>query len=78
MTIRYMGGEWEVFLGDDGTLDTVVRVERVRTREERQFRYDQEYAAEWRKPTGEMTRKGLRELGKESIEQWLETEEDET
>jgi hypothetical protein len=72
MTIRYEGAMYDVFLVDDGTLDTVIEVTRRRDQTSHVERFDQEYASGFRKRSGEMTREGLRVLGREVIDAWLE------
>lgn len=62
MTIRYRGKQWSVFLGDDGTLDTVITVNG------KDVRFDGEYASQFRKQDGSMTERGLRQLAKEAID----------
>lgn len=62
MTIRHKGKSWEVFLRDDGTLDTVITVNGM------EVRYDGEYASAYRAKDGSMTAKGLRTLAIEAIE----------
>ena len=51
----------ECYLGDDGTLDTIIVVNG------REFRFDTEYASHYRMKSGEMTTKGLKELALECI-----------
>ena len=54
--------EHEVFLQDDGTLDTVILVDGV------QIRYSQEYAADFRTESGMLTYDGLKELAIEALQ----------
>ena len=62
MIIRYHG-QHEVYLVDDGTMDTVISVDGE------QHRFDGEYASQFRnKQTGAMTAKGLRALAMEVID----------
>ena len=83
MIIQTAGRRWIVELGDDGTLDTVITVQpyailkspRGQQREydvKSEFRYDAEYADSFRDTDGCMTTKGLRALGLESIDQYIE------
>jgi len=52
---------YEVFLIDDGSLDTVIEING------KIFRFDSEYASIYRNKDGEMTEKGLKELAEETI-----------
>jgi len=52
---------YEVFLIDDGSLDTVIEING------KIFRFDSEYASIYRNKSGEMTEEGLRELAEETI-----------
>lgn len=61
MKIRYGHKLHEVFLCDDGTMDTVIEVDGV------EHRFDCEYASNMRDKTGAMTERGLRELGLEVL-----------
>lgn len=83
MKLKHDGRLWEVFLCDDGTMDTVISVQPVRMKsgvhgqnpeyypiiEER---FDCEFASQYRRADGSMTLRGLRELGKEAIESYAE------
>ena len=62
MKIRWRNEEHQVFLGDDGTLDTVISVDGE------DHRFDGEYASQYRKRDGSMTAKGLRALAVEVLE----------
>jgi hypothetical protein len=63
MRIRHAGKIWDVYLEDDGTLDTVISIDGTR------IRFDMESAAEYRdEDTGEMTAKGLRALAVSAID----------
>lgn len=63
MNIRYNKKLYTVYLCDEGTLDTVIEVNGHR------HYFDNEYASECRnKTTGEMTKKGLRELAIEVLD----------
>ena len=59
MQMRLAGKIRDVYLGDDGTMDTVVTIDG------REFRFDCEYASSCRRSNGEMTLLGLRTLAKE-------------
>ena len=61
MRIRYGGKLHDVYLSDDGTLDTVIEVDGT------EHRFDGEYAAEYRDRDGAMTIKGLRSLALEVL-----------
>lgn len=52
---------YEIFLVDDGSLDTVIEING------RDFRFDSEYASIYRDKNGVMTEKGLKELAEETI-----------
>lgn len=76
MRIKYDGKLWDVYLLDDGTLDTVISVQPVAGNfAAQETRYDCEFASQYRKNTGEMTIKGLRELGIGAIEDYCFEEE---
>jgi len=65
-------GKFDVCLCDDGTMDTVVSVSHglIETKE---YRYDGEYAAQFRdEDTGAMTDEGFAELAEESVEAFIE------
>jgi len=53
--------EFNVYLTDDGTLDTVIEVDGI------EHRFDGEYASYWRDDNGAMTEEGLETLAKECI-----------
>ena len=72
---RYEHSTWLARLVDDGTMDTVVEVERVRDGAGYNARFDGDYASQYRLKDGSMTRRGLRELGKEAAYMLLEDEE---
>lgn len=62
MTLKLNDGrKHSVFLMDDGTLDTVIKVDG------KAFRYDADFASHYRKSNGEMTREGLRALANDAI-----------
>lgn len=83
MKLRQDGRLWEVFLCDDGTMDTVISVQPVRAKSRRvnrdpeyyktqETRFDMEYAWSYRRSDGSMTLRGLRKLGREAIESYQE------
>jgi hypothetical protein len=63
------GKKYECYLGDDGTLDTVIIVNG------HEFRFDAEYAAYFRNSHGAMTKKGFKELCHECIDDLWQYEE---
>ncbi len=67
MTIDVDGTKYECYLEDDGTLDTVVSVNG------REFRYDCEFAADYRDDDGVMTDDGFYQLACDAIDAY-ETE----
>jgi hypothetical protein len=84
MRIREDGKLWDVWLCDDGTLDTVIAVQPVAPKRRAsggqvaeywppvETRFDGEYAAEYRDKTGAMSERGLRELGREAVQDYSE------
>jgi hypothetical protein len=62
MKIEHKGETFDCYLGDDGTLDTVIEVNGVRVR------FDCEYASGFRDGEGRMTEEGFKELAVEAIE----------
>lgn len=62
MKFKHKGQEHEVFLGDNGTLDTVIIVDG------KEQEISQEFAAEWREPDGSMTADGLVMLAKDCLD----------
>lgn len=64
------GKTHEVYLCDDGTMDTVIEVDGS------EIRYDCDYAASYRSDDGAMTREGLRSLAIEACEMDLIGEEE--
>ena len=75
MRIRQYRRLWEVRLCDDGTLDTVIEVGDVRgDYPTREFRFDGEYASYYRRADGSLTLRGLRELGREAVSEYVEDE----
>ena len=64
MKIRYNGKLHEVYLCDDGTMDTVIKVDGE------VHRFDSEYASHvYRRRNGELTKRGLRGLALEVLGQ---------
>ena len=62
MIIDYGNKErYEIELIDDGTLDTVISINK------KEFRFSSEYAEIYRDKEGYMTEEGLRELAEETI-----------
>ena len=61
MRIRFAGHMHEVFLSDDGTLDTVIEVDG------HEVRFEREYARPYRTRDGAMTDGGLRALAIEAL-----------
>ena len=59
---------FDVYLDDDGSLDTCISITNVETNETREFRFDSECAAEYRSEDGEMSARGLYELACECID----------
>ena len=62
MKINYAGKRHNVYLCDDGTMDTVIEVDG------KEHRFDCEYASEFRKKDGKMTERGLRALAIEALD----------
>ena len=56
MTIKDGKYKYEVYLIDDGSLDTVIEING------KNYRFDSEYASIYRDKNGVMTEKGLKEL----------------
>ena len=65
MKILHEDRVYDVYLEDDGSLDTVISVNG------REIRFSQEHAVDYRDESGSMTKHGLRELGIEAIEELL-------
>ncbi|MHA1883075.1 MAG: hypothetical protein ACTSUO_08525 [Candidatus Thorarchaeota archaeon] len=62
------GNTFDVYLVDDGTLDTVIEING------REFRFSPEFASLWRDEEGELSEEGLRELALDALSN-LEDEE---
>lgn len=67
-------GQFDVSLGDDGTLDTVICVEHELYGNQ-EIRYSQEFAADYRNDDGSMTDDGFVELAYDAVDaycqQWI-------
>lgn len=63
MTIRHNGKEHDVCLGDNSTLDTLIIVDGI------EHTFDGEYASQYRTRDGAMTRRGLRALAVECLDE---------
>jgi|TARA_R100000093_G_scaffold67612_1_gene39047 major membrane immunogen (membrane-anchored lipoprotein) len=61
MTIKDGKYKYEVYLIDDGSLDTVIEING------KNYRFDSEYVSIYRDKNGVMTEKGLKELAEETI-----------
>jgi hypothetical protein len=83
MIIRDGGKLFEVQLEDDGSLDTVISVQPVAPRKRfrnapndseyyprQEFRFSQEYAAGFRRPSGELTAVGFQYLAHEAAQDY--------
>lgn len=65
--VRRAGKLWQASLVDDGTLDTVIRIQHNEFSQD--VRFSQEYAAEFRhRTTGVLTKTGFRSLVSEAID----------
>ena len=71
MIIENEYGQFDVSLGDDGTLDTVICVEHE-LYGSHEIRYDCEFASEYRNDTGAMTDDGFAELADDAIDTYCE------
>lgn len=63
MNLNHDGKTFEVYLLDDGTLDTVIEVDGI------EHRYSTEFASQWRDEVGAMSETGIRELALLAIEE---------
>jgi hypothetical protein len=72
MRINRQDKFWDVFLGDDGTVDTVLVIKA--NGHTREFHFDSEYAAEFRSKDGTMYAKGLKDMAEKVIDE-MELEE---
>lgn len=71
MRIKHGDHQHEVWLGDDGTLDTVIDVDGI------EVRFSGEYASTYRRKDGSMTARGLRELAMEACNDGLDATSEE-
>ena len=78
MRIKFDGQLWNVWLSDDGTLDTIISVCPVRGRHRvaHEIRFDGEYASNARRKDGAMTTSGFRRLALEAIAAYADDLED--
>jgi len=68
-------GKFDVFLGDDGTLDTVIEVYSYSPswkNPDKEIRFSQEYVADYRDDTGALTDEGFNKLATEAVEAYIE------
>ena len=75
-------GDFDVSLGDDGTMDTVVVVSPVALKmspvlltcngASQEIRYSTEYGAMFRDDDGAMTDEGFKELAEESVDAYID------
>jgi|TARA_R100001530_G_scaffold126123_1_gene94861 hypothetical protein len=63
MIVKVDNTKYDVFLLDDGSLDTVIEIDGI------EHRFDSEYASFYRAKMGEMTIDGLEMLAKECIDE---------
>lgn len=81
MKIKGSDCMYEVYLVDDGTMDTVLSVspnndDLFARYGKREIRFDCEYASEFRDDTGAMTDDGFEILAKEAVESYEQELED--
>jgi len=67
MNIKFADREWEVFLVNDGTMDTLIILKANGVSKE--YRFDSEFAFMFRKIDGSITSKGLKEIAESTIEE---------
>ena len=70
-------GEFDIFLSDDGTLDTVIEIcpqndFAIDKAGDQEIRFSQEYAADFRDKDGAMTDEGFEKLAQEAVEAYIE------
>ena len=63
MQVKVDSTKYEVYLLDDGTMDTVIEIDGI------EHRFDGEYASYYRAKMGEMTIVGLEMLARECIDE---------
>jgi len=68
MRIAVDNEEYDVWLEDDGTLDTVVSVHHVREGWTQEVRWSTEHGAQYRDEDGTMTDEGFKTLAEESAD----------
>jgi hypothetical protein len=77
MQVIVAGRRFNTFLIDDGSLDTVIRVQPVVTEDKHgkyfseDIRFDREYANQFRYADGRMKKDGLRRLSREAAEDYV-------
>lgn len=64
-------GQFDVSLGDDGTLDTVIVVNHELYGNQ-EIRYSTEFAAHYRDDTGAMTEDGFVELAEDAVDAYCQ------
>jgi len=64
---------FDVYLMDNGTLDTVLKVYSFLGNDSIECSFDCEYASQFRKKSGELTIKGFKNLAKEAIDYYFES-----
>lgn len=69
MKIEMDGQTFNVFLVDEGTLDTVLKIEGTDFVQ----RFDHEYASSFRDESGDLTDEGFKELAEETVNDYLES-----
>ena len=72
MRMKYTDEWWDVWLEDNGTLDTVVSVQQISSSKTVTSTFSQEFAAQYRKSNGQMSLQGLKALGRDIIESFAE------
>lgn len=64
--------KFDVYLVDDGSLDTVLNVCSILGNDSIELRFDCEYASQYRDKTGKLTSKGFKILASEAIDYYFE------
>ena len=62
MKLKIDGVHYQVWLVDDGTLDTVIEINDI------EHRFSTEYAAHWRDETGALSDEGLEVMARDAID----------